>query len=401
MRLPRRWLLCALLILAAAQLACGKFEIFLLTPTPKGYTGPTLTPEPSEQVRVTTTPSPNTQSTTPDVTSRPTRVVLKEPSFSEEVRFYIEPDPEKSQRIFPPGTRQIFAIWDYANMRSGTVVRREWYKDTKLWLVREVPWDFSRYGSNGTIADVTLFDFEKGLEPGLYWLRLYIDDVPQFEETNRDTASFKLMAGKVLDSVPSPDGKFQAIISDPRTLSIREQDGNQRILVITTEISSLAWFPNSKHIVYSVRDRKFEGINDLLTGYRDELWLVDVTSGLRIRLSTPEENLSFPQVSPDSRYIASLTGYNQPNNCTPSLSIVFIELDEQLNRVALHRMIEFSGLPEDTNPPIPRFESDTTGPGLWLTRNQYQISLVWPCTEGNENGDYQFDVETWQVVKIQ
>ena len=45
-------------------------------------------------------------------------------------------DPE---RIFPSGTREIYAIWDYADMSEEMMVRREWWKNEELWLVREEP----------------------------------------------------------------------------------------------------------------------------------------------------------------------------------------------------------------------------------------------------------------------
>lgn len=66
-------------------------------------------------------------------------------------------------------------------MREGIVVTREWYRDGTLFIRRDEPWDFDKYGAFGTVEDVYIYDDVDGLLPGVYELRLYIDGVPQFD----------------------------------------------------------------------------------------------------------------------------------------------------------------------------------------------------------------------------
>jgi photosystem II stability/assembly factor-like uncharacterized protein len=101
------------------------------------------------------------------------------PFFGPNIRFSEGPG-KPELRSFAPKTRQIYAIWDYANMHEGLVVLREWYLNGELWLSREEPWDFDKYGANGAITDVSIYDYDAGLPSGDYQLRMYIDGQPQF-----------------------------------------------------------------------------------------------------------------------------------------------------------------------------------------------------------------------------
>jgi photosystem II stability/assembly factor-like uncharacterized protein len=101
------------------------------------------------------------------------------PSFSAKIRFSEETGKPESTN-FAPKTRQVFAIWDYANMREGLSIRREWHLNGQLWLAREEAWDYAKYGANGTLTDVSIYDLDLGLPSGIYELRLFIDGKPQF-----------------------------------------------------------------------------------------------------------------------------------------------------------------------------------------------------------------------------
>jgi hypothetical protein len=167
--------------------------------------------------------------------------------FSPTISFYLEPDPQKSQRVYPSGIRQIFAIWDYANMKEGLVFRREWYIDEELILAQEEKWDFSRYGSKGTISDVTIHNFEEGLEPGLYSLRLYINGQEQTLTTLKSQASFRVVRESSPSPAIAPDGSKIAS-SEPRSLTSNKEYLNNRVfigkrsqdMVSTVKISSSA-----------------------------------------------------------------------------------------------------------------------------------------------------------------
>ncbi len=87
------------------------------------------------------------------------------------------------QSSFPAWTRQIFAVWDYQNMGVSDVVRRVWLKDGQPWLVREETWDYLHYGPQGVVSDVSIYDFETGLQPGEYELLLSLNGVQQLSGT--------------------------------------------------------------------------------------------------------------------------------------------------------------------------------------------------------------------------
>ncbi|MEP6896435.1 MAG: hypothetical protein ABI986_12575, partial [Chloroflexota bacterium] len=83
------------------------------------------------------------------------------------------------QPNFPAGTQQVFAVWNYQNMKVGMTVKREWFLNGHEWLTREEPWDFAKYGASGTLRDISIFDHTIGLDSGAYQSRLYVDNVVQ------------------------------------------------------------------------------------------------------------------------------------------------------------------------------------------------------------------------------
>ncbi len=129
-------------------------------------------------------------------------------------------------KIFSSGTKQIFAVWNYVNMRPGMTVRREWYLNGELWLTREEAWDFAKYGANGTVRDVSIHDFDAGLTTGIYELRIYIDNVIQpigtADNGQPDTkARFEIRA----------DNEAQAGAASPDFQWAIEVFGEQRIVL--------------------------------------------------------------------------------------------------------------------------------------------------------------------------
>lgn len=51
------------------------------------------------------------------------------PWFSSLTRFAVEPDRALARQMFPAGTKQIYAMWEYGNVRPDLTIRREWYRD--------------------------------------------------------------------------------------------------------------------------------------------------------------------------------------------------------------------------------------------------------------------------------
>jgi hypothetical protein len=389
---PKRFLLLTTLaLIAVSQIACGTFQIIIQeTSSPKSSPqSPILPPTTSPSKTQPPNGSNDSSSTLPAITS-------SAPWFSPQVSFYIEPDPKKAQRVFPSGTQQIFAIWDYSNMDSKSIIRREWYRDAELILVQEDQWDYTRYGASGTIADITIHDFENGLEKGLYSLRLYINGEEQTFLALKDQSSFRVDEISLPEPLVSPDGSQTAIVADPRSLIIQQDNDLQRKVFIGQEIAGLAWFPDNRNIIVSNRDRTKQDINGTPEGIRDELWIINIESGLRIRIATPEENFHMPLVSPDGHYIAAISGSGRFNACESDLSIILIELDPYLTRISFHDLTQFSGFPDNKYLPIPINHPAVPMPGTWIDSSRFIAALKFPCSSGEADGIYVFNLETWQ-----
>lgn len=285
-------------------------------------------------------------------------------------------------------------------MKPGLLVRREWYKDGKLFLAQEDHWDYSRYGSQGTIADITIHDFEKGLEKGLYSLHLYVNGQEQTLNTLNDQASFRIIEVKPPSPSVSPDGTRIAMVTDPRSLVIEKSNGQQDRVFIGQEIVGTAWFPDNQNIIVSNRDRTKQDISGTAEGIQDELWIIDTNSGLRIRIATPEENLHMPLISPDGHYVAAISGTGKFNACESDLSVVLLELDNNLTREAIHRLNELSGLPNFKYSPIPINNPTVPLPGVWQDANNFTVALKFPCSSGEADGIYRVNLSSWQLERL-
>ncbi len=77
---------------------------------------------------------------------------------------------------------EVYIVWDYVHMQPGMIVRREWYFNGQHLRTTEEPWDYARYGAQGTVWDVKMWD-GKGIEPGTYRLELYLNNVKQQERS--------------------------------------------------------------------------------------------------------------------------------------------------------------------------------------------------------------------------
>lgn len=87
-----------------------------------------------------------------------------------------------AQSEFPAGTEIVFASWDYRGLSAADKMRRIWFRDDLIWITREEKWDWDKYGSEGTVRDVTVYDNEgEGLHPATYRLQLYVNNELQVE----------------------------------------------------------------------------------------------------------------------------------------------------------------------------------------------------------------------------
>ena len=119
---------------------------------------------------------------------------------------------------FPTGTKQIFAVWHYQNMRAGLTIKREWSLNGEPWLVREELWDFEKYGVAGVMPDISIYDLDAGLPSGLYELKVYINNVVQPIGTNTPSGPetfliFEILREEFTTDVPSPNSQWSAGVS--------------------------------------------------------------------------------------------------------------------------------------------------------------------------------------------
>ncbi len=357
--------------------------------TPTNYLPPTLEPTPTQASDVlTAVPAPSTG----------------EPAFSSEIRFGLDPDTVTTQRVFPQPVHEIFAVWEYSNMREGLTIRREWWLDGKLWLEREEPWDFAKYGASGTVTDVSIYDYDEGLPAGFYELNLYIDGQSQFLGEDNLAFSFTIEESHPVGPVTSPDGQLVASIKSPGTLIV-EEDGTAREVITTEEINELVWFPDSQHILYTYVDRsKEDNSAPALFLTRWELWVVDVTTGKTSQLSVPDEKLHIASVSPDGHYVAALAGSGYGDACGVDLDLVFIELGGSFQRIASYRLKDFAAMTAPSGSDIYLIEQDGLPlPGVWANDTQFKVGLSWTCVPENEtdpSGIYRLDVPSLQSERI-
>lgn len=107
------------------------------------------------------------------------------PSF---VDMYFSDSPTgAAMTSFPSGTKRVYAIWDYSHIPVGAQMKRVWYRNDQEFVNRTVAWDFSVYGTEGTVKDVFIFDDISGLSDGEYDVEISL-----VGQTTKVTGSFKI-----------------------------------------------------------------------------------------------------------------------------------------------------------------------------------------------------------------
>jgi hypothetical protein len=337
------------------------------------------------------TPTPNL---TPVTTAIPRTLVPPAPRFTS-LRFSPQPDSEDSRRFYVAGVPRICAIWDYSNMRDGLTIRRVWYLNGQEWILRDEPWDYAKYGSTGTIQDVCIFDENTGLQAGQYDLALLINGVPQDigeGPSFQDRQTFWIFNPEVTSPVASQDGSRTAFVRAGSRLVVDFPTGVEREMVIAQEISSLNWFPDNRSLLYTERDRSRQTDPNEDIGITHKLWILDTETGERRLISTAGENFHNPQISPDGRYIAVLSGATFTNGCSSSPTLAIIQLDSEMNRRAVFRLSDFSGLPavigSSTGGPASNiFPTNPKSPGKWEDSHQLVTGLWWSCLNQENTPD--------------
>ena len=381
-------------LLLFSFLASGcTFNVDVLTPaSPVTDSGPSqLTPyatqNPTSPV-ATIAATAETTATTPIPT-------FSSPTFYG-LFFMADPGISQDGMIFPGGIKRVFAVWNYLNMRPGMNVKREWYLNGQLWLTREETWDFAKYGENGTIQDVSIYDFDHGLPAGIYELRLYIDNVIQYIVASDNgvpepKARFDIRSKEEAQAgFASPDFQWQVEVFGEQRIVLEDKTGNPTTIYTAREVPYLSWFADSRHFLFIDRDRSGQKSGTTI-GIRDDLWLVDVPSGklhLLYKSDTSFAGIGGPVASPNGRYIASLEGSGFADACSVDTRLIFFELSSDFDTATVIKQQAFSGLPASNEGLIYPAEQ-----GYWQNGNAYLVTLDGTCnSDRSKLGSYTFNM---------
>ena len=96
------------------------------------------------------------------------------PTLFYNLTFSAAPDGAPSA-IFPYGTREVFTRWDFNFVSPGSVILRRWNRNGVLWLERQEPW---AYGTQGTVKNISIYDYDFGLLPGDYYVEISLVGFP-------------------------------------------------------------------------------------------------------------------------------------------------------------------------------------------------------------------------------
>jgi hypothetical protein len=271
-------------------------------------------------------------------------------------------------------------------------------------LTREEPWDFAKYGANGTVQDVSIHDFDAGLTTGIYELRIYIDNVLQPIGTADNgqpdiKARFEIRSSSEAQAgFASPDFQWAVEIFGEQRIVLEDKYGNPTPVYTAREVPYMSWFNDSKHFLFVDRDRSNQK-NGTTIGIRDDLWLVDVPSGkvhLLYKSDTSFAGIGGPVTSPDGRYIASLQGSGYGDACTIDTSLIFMELTDNLELARVVQQQEFSGLPTFNEGWVYPTEQ-----GYWQNGNTYYVTLDGTCnSDKSKLGLFTFNMVNHVATQV-
>lgn len=385
----------AFLMLTASLISGCSFNIQVFTPPPP--------------VTATNTPTATQQIASPvatiSATAEPPPVGFT-PTTSDPIFYaaYAASDSRSAvgQTAFPAGTKQVFTIWTYQNMHAGVNIKREWYRNGKPWLLREEPWDFEKYGEAGVIRDISIYEDEFSLPPGVYQLRIYIDNVIQpigslVKDSPETWLNFEILPTESVIEAASPDSQWRAVILGGHLLILRDVNGTPTELFDATEIPYVAWFPDSQHILFVDRDRSAQ-LDATGRGIRDDLWIVEILGNETRLVYESDTELGIGSgfvISPYSPYIASTEGTGSGDACFVDTRLIFFEIAPDYRSVKAFKQEQFAGLPA-----LPDSSVYPTEVGQWENENQYVVPLSVTCTLNKGlPGSYVFNMIQLTAVK--
>jgi hypothetical protein len=313
-------------------------------------------------------------------------------------RFTLDPATSLYQNIFPANTKRIYAVWQYRNMRAGLKVRRDWYYNNALWISHEEPWDFAKYGADGTMSHISVYELEDGLLPGDYRFELYIDSQPQPIFGGVYWPSFKITVNEFSEQTISPNGSWIALVHEPALLSIVDPNGNVQDMFSGTEVVHLLWLADGKHLVFIDRDRSKQNAAGI--GILDDIWIIDVETSQASMLYKDNAAIMQPWLaSPGSGsgyYLAGAEGSGLGDGCGIDARVVFFEISEDFQAGQRRVQGDFAGLSSALNA-----SAYPIGQGRWLSNWAYEVPLDFTC--GNDptlKGTYVFELGNLGLEKV-
>lgn len=306
-----------------------------------------------------------------------------------------DPVDPRGRSAFPAGTERIYVLWHYQNMSAGMMVKREWLLDGKVWLTREEPWDFAKYGAFGIMQDVSIYDLNTGLPSGVYQLQMYIDGVQQPIGADtmfgpEDWLNFQVLPHGSITEAASPDSKWSAAVINGNRLTVRDVNGAPSDIFEGAEIPHFAWFPDSRHIVFVSRDRSGQ-VGESRQGIRDELWIADVARKENVLLYESETMLGVTtglSISPDGRFFGISEGTSGGDACFVLLKLLFFEIAPDFGSIRVMEQKQFDGIPGNPDTSV-----YPTAPGTWLDATHFSAPLSFTCvTDESLAGEYVFDL---------
>ena len=355
------------------------------------------TPELQTPTEIVWQPTPTLIPTVESVFPTPTKVPT-EPQFFN-AKFTLGPNTSLFQNIFPAKTKQIYAVWEYRNMREGLVVRRDWYYNNALWISREEPWDFAKYGANGTMHDISVYELDSGLSSGHYHFELYIDSRPQPIFGGVYWPTFTISENEFSAQAVSPNGSWIALVHDPTLLSVVDPNGNVQEMYWGTEITNLAWLPDGKHLIFVDRDRSKQ--NPAGMGILDDLWIINVETGQPLLLYQDNgplmKKLLISSVSDGTYLVAGVEGSGYADACLVDARVVIFEINQKFEASSRYVQEDFARIP--TGQGMSVYPSDQ---GEWLNNTEFRVPLDFTCTTDTTlKGSYIFDMNNLSVAKEQ
>ena len=306
-----------------------------------------------------------------------------------------DPLDPRGRSAFPAGTNRIHVLWQYQNMREGMLVRREWLLDGRVWLTREEPWDFAKYGASGVVQDVSIYDMNTGLPSGMYQLQILIDGVQQ--PIGADTIfgpenwlNFEVLPEGTVIEAASPDSRWNAILLNGSRLMVRDANGAPSNIFDGAEMPHFAWFPDSRHILFVSRDRTDQapGTN---RGVRDQLWVADIVRKENMLLYESDTMLGTVgglSISPDGRFFGASEGSGDGDACFLLLHLLFFEIAPDFGSIRVMEQKQFDGIPDNPDTSV-----YPTAPGTWLDATHFSAPLSFTCvTDESLAGEYVFDL---------